>query len=215
MQEHLATALSAAVADSNDVWIRREMPMGRRIPDVVMLRFPSPPPLQLWPRTSTYAHAAAIAELRRAVILRKSRLAERLFETHDRVARLVRDLVATGAVIESGNTLRLSPAMRTSTAEVVAIEAKLARWTEAMHQAESYRSFADRVFVAMDAGLFDTQSTRAIAAFRRAGVGLYLVNRSGIQLAYKGRAERQMTPEREYVFASALSTRSQTLWIRR
>lgn len=115
----------------------------------------------------------------------------------------------------TSGSLALSPEMRSLRAHILAIEAKLARWSEALAQAISYRQFADRVIVAMDAGLFDRTDTGVVSRFRRAGVGLCVVDRDGPTPVHEGRRAERTSAQREYVCSSAFLHRTQTLWMRR
>jgi hypothetical protein len=196
--------------------VRREMPVGGCIPDILLVSFSSPPPTELWPSGFTYRHACVLAELRRSRALRRSTLATRLYETEERIAPLVNDLVGSRAIEERPTgALQLSAELRRLKSEVIAIEAKLSRWSEALDQAASYRAFADRVIVAMDAGLFDASDSEAVASFRRAGIGLCVVDRDGPRGIHSGRRSEQGSAKREYVCSSVLLSRTHTLWVRR
>lgn len=58
--------------------------------------------------------------------------------------------------------------------EIVAFEAKLTRWKEAVEQARAYRSFADRVYVVVPDALLITVREQ-LDSFASAGVGLLAV----------------------------------------
>lgn len=82
--------------------------------------------------------------------------------------------------------------------EIVAVEAKLFRWREALAQAISYQEFADRAYVAMDALRF--QLTSDIAdEFRQYGIGLLLCDRDTVHHAIVAKARARQSPHRARV----------------
>lgn len=139
-----------------------------------------------------------------------------MFERRERVDRLLDELIGAGALEETANgSVRLSPELRSLRTQVVAVEAKLSRWNEALEQAVSYGAFADRSFVAMDAGRIDGSRHDVTEAFRRAGIGLVLVDGDGARCIHPGRKNARVTPGKDYLRFSSLSTRNHTLWMRR
>lgn len=195
--------------------LRREMPVGRRIPDFVFVSYSVPPPEPLFRLRWTYRHASVVAELRRTTSLRRDTLADRLFERRSSLDRLLKDLCAVGAVHESeGGGVRLSAEIQALDTQVTAIEAKLFRWTEALAQAASYRAFADRVIVAMDAQRVNGSAPIITKACRAAGVGVVMVTEATATYVHAGRRQLARTAQREYVCLSAIGSRSQTLWTR-
>jgi len=216
LQSHLARTAARLVPDGGAMLVRREMPVGGCIPDLLLVTVTSSPAESLWPQTFSYRHACVLAELRRFTALHRTTLASRLYEEEDRLDDLISDLTRSESVEETTTgSLRLSEGMRSLRVSVMAIEAKLSRWSEALAQAKNYCAFADRTMVALDAGLFDRSHRRALAQFRRAGVGLCLVDRDGPVLLHPGRRVERATAKREYVCSSVFQTRSQELWMRR
>jgi hypothetical protein len=86
------------------------------------------------------------------------------------VARLVRGGLVVG--IDDG-LLTATPAARADEVEIIAVEAKLRRWREALEQAESYRRFADRVYVALDGHQIRT-TPKMLNLFGERGIGMLL-----------------------------------------
>ena len=68
---------------------------------------------------------------------------------------------------------RLVPAAATAGMEIVAVEAKMTRWVDAVRQAATYLSFADRALVVLDGNQVVTTDA-LLDAVHRAGVGLVL-----------------------------------------
>lgn len=216
LQLKLANCLRPFAEDAREIRVRREMPVGSCIPDLVLVSMDSEPPTALWPTSWSYRHACVVAELRKRPALRPEMLAARLHESEERIGPVVQALLRAGAVCQSaGGALYLASEVRALRADIVAVEAKLMRWHEALEQALSYRAFADRAVVAMDAGMFSLSNEKALDAFRDAGVGLWLVNHDGAWPVIAGRRRAETSAWREYVCSSAFLPRTQTLWMRR
>ncbi len=190
--------------------------MGSVIPDLVLVSFDRIPAQGILRVRWSYPHAYVVAELRRVAHLHRDTLARRLFDRRERIDRLLDELVDAGVLEETANgCVRLSPELRLMRTQVVAVEAKLTRWTDALEQASTYTTFADRSFVAMDAGRIDPHRSEITDAFRRAGIGLVLVDSVGARRIHSGRKNDRVTPGKDYVRFSSVGSRTQTLWMRR
>lgn len=87
--------------------------------------------------------------------------------------RALRELVRAGLVFQTDDGQLVQTALATAAiaVELIAVEAKLSRWREALAQAIGYKDFTDRVYVALDAGRLEL--TKAMREeFERVGVGL-------------------------------------------
>lgn len=216
LQAVLADHASLLGAEGVEVRVRREMPMGSVIPDLVLVSFDRVPARSILRLRWSYSHAFVVAELRRVALLRRETLAARMFDRQERVNRFLDELIDAGALeAVSDRSVRLSPELRSLRARVVAVEAKLSRWTEALEQAVSYRRFSDRSYVAMDAGRVDAECSDLSNAFRRAGIGLLLLDGANARRVHAAREDQRPTAGKEYVRFSSLGARSQTLWSRR
>ena len=193
---------------------RREVPVGPCIPDLIYVRFAQPPDPLLWPRRWTFRHSFALWLLRQDATLTLGAMADLFYESPDgRIKQTMRDLVRSGAVIENpSQTFGLSPAMRAVRAEVIAVEVKLSRWTRALEQAQSYLSFADRSFVAMDARQAPKRSN-VLDKFLELGIGLCVVLPRSLEWLVMPQPDKGLHGcDREYLIASAASKSRQTLW---
>lgn len=200
-----------AIGGTGHCWVRREMPIGGRIPDIVIVSFDQAPPTRLWPRRFSFKHAAVMAILRRRPDLKIETIAGRCFDRIERISGVVVDLLRAGTIEERRpGVLRLSSTISDLAVGVTAIEAKLTRWSKALVQAQSYMPFADRVFVALDAAV--SVSPKALSAFRSAGVGLWSTSVDGVRTLLPPRSQNTWTAEKEYVVASAIAARSGALW---
>ncbi len=197
-------------------FLRREVPIGGRIPDLIYVRFLMVPDSRLWPRRLNFRHSYVLWLLRQQSQIRPETIADRSYEPIDKVMPVLRDLIRSGAVIklETG-TLALSEEMASITAEVIAVEAKLHRWREALTQAMTYSSFANRVFVAMDYRKTPS-APEIIDQFLRNGIGLCAVAPKSLKwLVLPPLVNRPLGPEREYLITSAVASTHQQLWSRR
>ena len=216
LQAALVEHASVLGIQGAEVRARREMPMGSVIPDLVLVSFDRVPAQSILRVRWSYPHAYVVAELRRVAHLRRETLVQRMFERRERVDRLLDELIRAGALEETANgSVRLSTELRSLRTQIVAVEAKLSRWNEALRQAVSYGAFADRSFVAMDAGRIDGGRDEVTDAFRRAGIGLVLVDGNGARRIHGGRKNMRVTPGKDYLRFSSMSARNQTLWMRR
>lgn len=216
LQTRIAEALPIVLAGESVGAVRREMPVGSCIPDVVFVRIFEAPRAALWPRNWSFRHACIVAQLRARAALQPASLAQLAYEREVDVFAMLCDLEHSGAIVRSKRgAVSLSPAMRAVRTEITAVEAKLERWQDAFAQAVVYRQFADRVLVAMDAGAARLLSGRVLEKFRNAGVGLCVVDDQNIAFLTKGKLKRASSAKREYVAASLFAARSQRLWMRR
>lgn len=215
LQKRLETLDFLEGDDSEAVYFRREVRVGNIIPDLICVRFPQLPESNLRRTNWSFRHASLLSLLRRYRKLRVASLAKLTYERELRVRGLLEDLVRSGAVVEwSTGSYSLSKQLSSVQAEVIAVEAKLERWNEALQQAVTYQRFADRVFVAMDHERIKVKHV-PIAEFMSSGVGLLSVSPTHTSQVNKGRKTRRISPEWEYLVSSPFTSRSQKLWFRR
>lgn len=191
---------------------RREVPVGGCIPDLVSVSFREIPDADIWPNKWTLRHIHILHAASRRPRLHLRSLAARCYESVERLRPLVRDLVRTGALIEfDSGAVAVAREIASIEAEVVAVEAKLDRWRDALRQAVAYKRFADRAIVAMDwAGA--PRNPDALSEFVAAGVGLCAVSTDSTHwLVPAPPAQAAPSPERHYLIASAATAR-QTSW---
>lgn len=216
LQTRIAEALPIVLDGESMGAVRREMPVGSCIPDVVFVRVFGAPRTTLWPRNWSFRHACIVAQLRGRAALQPASLARLAYEREVDVCAMLGHLEQSGAIVRSARgAVALSPEMRAVRTQITAVEAKLERWQDALAQAAAYREFADRALVAMDAGAARLLAPRVVEKFRSAGVGLCVVDAQKIRFLTRGRVARASSAKREYVAASLFAERSQRLWMRR
>lgn len=211
LQIHLATMNSVLHESFEVTFTRREVSLGHCIPDLIYVRIAEMPSVRILPRNTTYRHSHTLWLLKQNGRLSLDRLAALSYDTADRMRQLVTDLIKAGSVIESGGYLRLAPALSDLDCEVVAVEAKMKDWRQALAQAESYQRFADRVFVAMDP-IGVPSNPDVIQMFRERSIGLCGVGDDVQWIIYPKRHQRPLGPNHEYLLASALSSTRQQSW---
>ena len=156
-------------------FVRSEVPVGSCIPDIVCVRLSEQPRTDLIPSRFSYRHAFVLSLLRERSPLHVETIAAQSFEPPDKARLLIEDLALAGAVVPlHTGAFAISPELLAAEPDVVAIEAKLHRWKDALRQAKTYKRFADRVVVAMDAHGIPSQPA-ALDEFQSAGVGLCAV----------------------------------------
>ena len=176
----LEAALVQAVVANMETYLRRrvdvftEVVAGRSIADVVAVRGGRATiarPLSVW-------ESAILAAVRRLGSTRIDVL-ERVCGFHaqglrgedPRFGRLVKTGLlrrGRGGAVQVGVTWGRS-------FQIIAIEAKLTRWREALSQAVEYRQYADRAYVALPEAAIP-HAKRHRAEFEAVGVGLLSVN---------------------------------------
>ena len=192
---------------------RREFPLGDCIPDLVFVSFLQEPEFRIRRLKFRYAHI--ISALRRHGSLDKGQLVQTTFLSLDQLSELMDELVERAVVnAKSNGKFDLANRAFWKETEVIAVEAKLSRWREALTQARTYTRFADKSLVVLDAGA-NISLPRDKDAFRSEGIGLYLAQPGETRLIVNPLKRTQpFTFEREYIILSA-SISSQSLWVRR
>lgn len=194
--------------DGRTVRILREPTMGLIIPDLLLGAWrPDRAPRAYAATTWIDAHVRALVE--RDGVVTPEMIRERLYLSPNAAsaseARLLRHgliaraeplaLDATEAPAE-GDTAAppawtLTPGAETTGFEIVAVEAKLSRWQEAVAQAESYLVFADRAYVVLDGNRVRV-STALLDTVATARIGLVLQH--GRVLRHVAAAPEQRVP---------------------
>lgn len=200
--------------DSDAIYFRREVPVGEVIPDLVCIRFSHLPRITISSSKWSFRHAYLLWLLRRRNRLTLSSLSRLTYDRKEKVELLVEDLVKSGLAVQlHTGSFALSKQLASLQAEVIAIEAKLDRWAEALRQACSYQRFADRVYVAMDYERIRTKDV-PVTEFVRSGVGLFGVSKDYVKFFNRGRRFRSAGPEWDYLVSSTFTSGRQKLWVR-
>jgi hypothetical protein len=160
----------------------RQRPVGQVIPDFLYIR--SDRPVQLnQSRGLNPLEASIVALLLPGKPLRAEAIARRLYSRAERVVPRLQALAKRGVVqTVEGGAFSLPSDFEWRSVHVVAVEAKLRRWKEAMEQATSYLKFANQSYVALPSTLVAANKDVAAAA-SAAQVGVIAVDENGAALA--------------------------------
>ncbi len=214
LRDHLSLSLPFDSEKGIETYVRREVRVGTRVPDIVYVRMLSPIDSGWRPARWSYRFSCVLWELRSRGPLSLYALSAYLFEVPARMANTVAELVKLGGLkLGTNGLIRLSESAAETRAEIIAFETKLKRWREALRQAVSYVGFADQVAVALD-GDQCRLNPEVDLLFAEAGIGLMEARPGELvwRVQPRGTPREALGPEREYILGSALSRRGQTLW---
>jgi hypothetical protein len=212
LRDAMLECMKSIVRSKGACFAKTEVPVGARIPDIVMVCVEEQPRRDLWPSKWTFRHAAVVWHLRIRKKLKIESLSRRLFEEPKRIEPLITHLINSGAVIRTpSGCYSLSFELASISTEVIAVETKLKRWKEALLQATAYNDFADRSIVAMSPdGIPDNNEAKKL--FTKSGIGLLAVNGGNPKIIYPGRRKSRNCVEKEYILGSALGRTGQSRW---
>lgn len=207
LEEDLCEILSASVLQalhvSKPVTFLGEVQVGLVIPDLVFVcagTARTQPAVGL-----TGFDSWIIAELLRGRSRRTETLAARLFARPEKTIKALERLERRGAVRrESSECFSLCAGWFPRESEVVAVEAKLVRWREAVDQATEYLRFANRSYVALPEETV-ARTTAIAAACRMRGLGLVSVSRRGVDVVHRAPLHRPRSASWVWLVGRALS----------
>jgi hypothetical protein len=209
----LAKSLPSAVVSDQSrlVSMVREPAIGAVIPDVLLGEWPLERSYTARARCNAVeAYILALLEQVRSLTLRE--LMSRLHLPEEAGKRATRALIKRGAVVERARKrIALAESARTDCLEIVAVEAKMLRWREALVQATGYLQWANRAYVVLD-GNQVTLTPRLLASFSEAGVGLALQRQFVLTVVLPARRHSPICASRvraaDALFATAPNPRS-------
>jgi hypothetical protein len=185
-----ALASQLALIRCDQVRVRRELHVGAEIPDVV---------LTLCERASapriSAIESAVLAHLIDGAACDTNSVAGELFTQQERVVSALKRLARLGFVAESAPDLWSLSALDLQSARVIAIEAKLTRWQDALAQAISYRRFANLSFVALPLSVLQRRRDEFRADCERNEIGLIGVAPSQIWIEVAAPAHEPRTAD--------------------
>lgn len=187
-----------------NVLMSQEVAVGRRIADVVLVFAGSKVKIQVDERF-TVTESIVLWLLRQKRSTRIDLLEHQLgFDKgglrNGALGRLEKwDVIQRGR----GGQIRLCESWRTGF-RVVAIEAKLTKWRQALHQAVAYKRFADEVYVVLPSDAAIRASARH-DEFTAEGVGLIILdNRTCLETSIPAQANTTHDWQREFVLSRAI-----------
>jgi len=147
------TLLGPAAAQESTIYT--ELSIGMIIPDLVIVhRRRSHIPRVEAKRNLSWFDCCVLSELLKVGPLTQPVLGRRLLTRESKTTLSVERLLRLGLLVRrSTGTLKVTLASRSNQIGIIAVEAKLLRWRQAIRQAQSYRSFANESFVALPRNL--------------------------------------------------------------
>jgi len=178
------------------------------IPDLLFIAIRAALPAKpLRPVRLTGFDAWVVTALQRGGVLRVDEIARELHANNERVRLAIGRLHHYRLLARtSDSTYRLNRRRLPLKAEVVAVEAKLTRWTDAITQALSYLSFANRSYVALPQRTV-LKSKRVKDACLDSGIGLLSVGKSNAQVLVRATRREPLSPERVWLIWKTLGLR--------
>lgn len=164
------------LADSDRVTLLEEPVLSNRIPDLLVGIWKADPG-ELVRASSTVVEASILAVLEEEGEMEETAVRESLYLHQQSADRAIESLEKQGLVNRTGPTrVALAPGAGARHIEIVAVEAKMRRWKQALKQATDYLGFADRSYVLLDGN--QIASTEGIASECAArGIGLLVMHR--------------------------------------
>lgn len=194
-------------------FIRREVPVGRCIPDLIAVKFDTYPNINRLPYTWSGSYSYIVSLLRMNSFLTIDEIAAYYYCPPEEVEPLLKKLLKYNLVACESGVYMLSPDYLYMKAEVISFEAKLFRWREALDQAITYKKFSHKVIVAMDPeGLPKRKSS--LKLFEDNGIGLISVNKREINWLVRPKKNYILNDEYDFIITSTLAPKHQMFWSR-
>jgi hypothetical protein len=179
--------------------IAHELTVGYSIADIVILRANITRPF--WPEGPlSVAESAILSSLRRLGTANVDAIAREVFMRAEPVRRLLLGRLSSWYLVQNYDGEFKTAKAWVSQSEIIAIEAKLTRWRDAIAQAAAYRRYADRTFVLlpMQNAVIAAQHK---AAFAEAGVGLLSYGDGRVVRVFPARKAKEHTWHREFAIS--------------
>jgi hypothetical protein len=179
-----------------------EIQVGTCIPDLLIVCSGTE-----YPRASpklSYFDCTLVAATMRAGATTVEGLADTTFSPTTEIARRVERLVRLGLLAQiSEDQIRLSHRALPNRVRIVAVEAKLTRWKDALTQTQTYLSFANEAYIAMPAASV-RHNVNALSACADAGVGVIAVDECEASVVLRAENRQPISAEWVRVVSSAV-----------
>lgn len=201
--ETLCLQLPAVLSSRAISWsIEREFAVGGSIADVVAVVGVSEQQPTL-PAPLSVAECVVMSVLRREGAATEEEIALRC-GLNGKTKRVLARLSKIG-LVKTGRGGRISAVPKWwGPRRILAVEAKLFRWKQALAQAVAYRTYADEVYVALP-DAFAAPAISAACEFKAAGVGLLVVSEDRIRKVVAARVSYEHDWRREFVYSRVTS----------
>ena len=176
----------------------RHLAVGAEIPDYVATYAPS----MTVPRLSS-VDCAVWSQLREVGPMRGDELADRLFSQRGTIDAALARLTKLGYASAASSSFAAIDLL--SSARVIAIEAKLTRWRDALAQAVSYRRFSNASYVALPHDVLQARLGQFAQDCERTSVGLLAVRRGRITIEIPAGFHEPFTPDWVWTITRSLN----------
>lgn len=186
LEAHLMDILEATSANvlrsctGCEMLVFSQVTVGATIPDLVIVRRPQPPTSGKRVRLSDF-EAWIVAELWSRGTLREPTLTRRLYTRSQRTQVALQKLERLGLVRRTPRGSYVLTDVMARNVEVLAVEAKLTRWREAIEQARDYLRFSMASYVALPESVVQSNAD-IVYACKQARVGLLAVSPNGVRV---------------------------------
>jgi hypothetical protein len=204
LRDRSAAVLTSAKADGNAHQILRERQVGMCIPDLLVVRSKlggDRTPIRL-----SYFDCALLATTLKSGTVSAAHLAASTYSAPEQIGRRVLRLVKLGLMSRCSDGLRVPAKTVPSGTHVVAVEAKLTRWKDALAQARDYLRFANEAYIAMPASVIGRNAT-ALAACADAGIGVIAVDEVDARVVLRAKTHRPYSAEWVRIVTSSVGLR--------
>lgn len=194
--------LTALRLDQDQCRVAHELTVGHSIADIVILRTNAT--TSLWPEGPlSVVESAILSSLRRLGTADVELIAKEVFMNAEPVRRSLLGRLSSWSLVQNREGEFKSSKAWVSRSEIIAIEAKLTRWRDAIAQAEAYRRYADRAFVLLPMDVAEIAS-RHRDAFTEAGVGLLAYDDGTVVRVIPSPKVKEHTWHREFAISRIL-----------
>ena len=170
-----------------------QMQIGMRIPDLLVVA--AKENQELAPLRLTYFECAIIATTIQSGQTTVANLAAHTYAPAKDVAKRVNRLIRLGLIASNAGSdqLRVARALPAGL-RIIAVEAKLSRWKDALNQAKHYQTFANESYIAMPAQVIGRNAT-ALAACADVGIGVIAVDALEASILLRATRHHPVSPE--------------------
>jgi DNA-binding MarR family transcriptional regulator len=186
--------------DSASCDVLTEMQVGMRIPDLLLV-FRDPAEL-LAPVKLSYFECALLAFTLRTGTSTVTDLAAATYASREDVETRVGRLAHLGFLKRRGDEFTAAKRIGRRV-RIIAVEAKLTRWKEALVQAEECRRFANEAYIAMPQGIV-RNNLAVVQACASSGVGIIAVDEHGPSVLLDAERSQPQSAEWIRVMSSAV-----------
>jgi hypothetical protein len=183
-----------------------QKPVGAIIPDFIVLHAPSEAVHRV-AGDLTFFEANVVAALLSGGPAKQAAIARQLYSRTDVVEQSLAVLCRRGVVVQQrSGAFAVSPGTPFRSMNVVAVEAKLRRWREALDQAISYQQFANAAYVALPSDGVRDGDSALIKSARQHGVGILSVAKERVKRVLVARHRPVKTPDFVWIASRLTST---------